>query len=164
MPASVRVNERTWSILKEIADNVGETMQSVLEKAIESYRRQWILQQTNEAYAALRNDESAWQEELAERRLWDSSLSDGLGGDDLETKRGEIWLVICPVRGHEQARIRPGLILSEDIFNPVLQDSLLFCLSPQKIKISRYMLLSHPLKAALKKPATLNARIYAPFQ
>ncbi|MGI6514837.1 MAG: toxin-antitoxin system protein [Syntrophomonadales bacterium] len=82
MPASVRVNERTWSILKEIADNVGETMQSVLEKAIESYRRQWILQQTNEAYAALRNDESAWQEELAERRLWDSSLSDGLGGDD----------------------------------------------------------------------------------
>ena len=67
MPASVRVNERTWSILKEIADNVGGTMQSVLEKAIESYRRQWILQQTNEAYAALRNDESAWQEELAER-------------------------------------------------------------------------------------------------
>jgi predicted transcriptional regulator len=34
MPASVRVNERTWSMLKEIADNADKTMQSVLEKAI----------------------------------------------------------------------------------------------------------------------------------
>lgn len=82
MPASVRVNERTWSILKEIADSAGETMQSVLEKAAESYRRQWILQKTNEAYNTLKNDESAWQEELAERRLWDSSLHDDLGGDE----------------------------------------------------------------------------------
>ncbi len=82
MPASVRVNERTWSILKEIADSAGETMQSVLEKAAESYRRQWILQKTNEAYNTLKNDEAAWQEELAERRLWTSSLSDDLGGDE----------------------------------------------------------------------------------
>ncbi len=36
----------------------------------------------------------------------------------MKPKRGEIWLVnLNPVRGHEQARIRPGLILSEDIFN-----------------------------------------------
>ena len=36
----------------------------------------------------------------------------------MKPKRGEIWLVdLNPVRGHEQAGIRPGLILSEDIFN-----------------------------------------------
>lgn len=62
MPSSFRVNERIWNILKEIADNVGEAMQSILEKAIVSYRRKLILKHTIEAYAALRNDESAWQE------------------------------------------------------------------------------------------------------
>jgi len=32
--------------------------------------------------------------------------------------RGEIWLVqLDPVRGHEQAGMRPGLVLSSDRFN-----------------------------------------------
>jgi len=32
--------------------------------------------------------------------------------------RGEIWLVdLNPTRGHEQAGVRPGLIMSTDLFN-----------------------------------------------
>ena len=32
--------------------------------------------------------------------------------------RGEVWLVdLNPVRGHEQAGIRPSLVVSEDLFN-----------------------------------------------
>jgi mRNA interferase MazF len=35
-----------------------------------------------------------------------------------EPARGEVWLVdLNPVRGHEQAGIRPALIISEDLFN-----------------------------------------------
>ena len=35
-----------------------------------------------------------------------------------EPSRGEIWLVdLNPVRGHEQAGIRPGLVISVDAFN-----------------------------------------------
>jgi len=35
-----------------------------------------------------------------------------------EPSRGEIWFVdLNPVRGHEQAGRRPGLILSVDLFN-----------------------------------------------
>lgn len=35
-----------------------------------------------------------------------------------EPSRGEIWLVdLNPVRGHEQAGIRPGLVISVDTFN-----------------------------------------------
>lgn len=35
-----------------------------------------------------------------------------------EPARGEIWLVdLNPTRGHEQAGIRPGLIVSTDYFN-----------------------------------------------
>lgn len=36
----------------------------------------------------------------------------------LEPRRGEVWLVdLNPVRGHEQAGLRPGLIVSVDLFN-----------------------------------------------
>ena len=32
----------------------------------------------NEDFAALRRDETAWEDELRERRAWDATLSDGL--------------------------------------------------------------------------------------
>lgn len=36
----------------------------------------------------------------------------------LEPRRGELWMVdLNPVRGHEQAGLRPGLIVSVDLFN-----------------------------------------------
>jgi hypothetical protein len=53
-------------------------MQELLEKAIETYRRKRLLEGGNQAYAALRNDAKAWEQELSERRLWESTLADGL--------------------------------------------------------------------------------------
>jgi len=82
MPASVRINPNSWKILKEMADSMGETMQAVLDRAIEAYRRQWLLEKANEAYAALRNNREEWEEEVAERKEWEAVLSDGLGGDE----------------------------------------------------------------------------------
>lgn len=36
----------------------------------------------------------------------------------IELMRGEIWMVnLNPTKGHEQSGIRPGLIISDDIFN-----------------------------------------------
>jgi mRNA interferase MazF len=41
----------------------------------------------------------------------------------LEPSRGEIWLAnLNPVKGHEQAGIRPGLIFSVDQFNASAAD------------------------------------------
>ena len=35
-----------------------------------------------------------------------------------DPSRGEVWLVdLNPTKGHEQAGIRPGLVVSNDIFN-----------------------------------------------
>lgn len=35
-----------------------------------------------------------------------------------QPKRGEVWRVdLDPVRGHEQGRLRPALVLSNDIYN-----------------------------------------------
>ncbi len=44
---------------------------------IEEYRHQCFLQESNEAYAALRENPNAWKAELAERKEWDSTLADG---------------------------------------------------------------------------------------
>jgi hypothetical protein len=82
MPASVRINPNSWKTLKEIAGCMGETMQVVLDQAIEAYRRQWLLERANEAYVALRNDRSEWEEEVAERKEWDAVLGDGMDGDE----------------------------------------------------------------------------------
>jgi hypothetical protein len=54
------------------------SLQHVLKKAIENYRRQMILEKTNEAYAKLREDPDAWGEELSERALWENTTSDDL--------------------------------------------------------------------------------------
>lgn len=53
-------------------------MQDVLEKAIEAYRRKRLLEMGNLAYAALKDDPKAWEQELAERKLWENTLADGL--------------------------------------------------------------------------------------
>ncbi len=56
-------------------------MQTVLAKAVEAYRRQRFWDRHNEAYALLREDPESWAEELTERKLWESTLMDGLEDD-----------------------------------------------------------------------------------
>ncbi len=76
--ATVRISERARDHLRVLAAEEGETMQAVLEKAVEHYRRQRFFDQLDAAYAALRADPEAWREELEERQLWEATLEDGL--------------------------------------------------------------------------------------
>ncbi len=80
--ATVRVTAETRQTLQRLATESGETMQSVLAKAIEAYKRQLLLQRTNEAYAALRAQPGEWAKELEERREWESTLVDDLEGNE----------------------------------------------------------------------------------
>lgn len=75
---TVPISEATHKILLELASNGGEPIDRIVDKAIEEYRRHHLLVEANAAYAELRSDEQAWQEELAERRQWDAILADGL--------------------------------------------------------------------------------------
>jgi hypothetical protein len=52
-------------------------MQTLIEQAVEQYRRRLFLEGLNEDFKALREDPQAWQEELEERALWDNTLLDG---------------------------------------------------------------------------------------
>lgn len=75
---TVRINPADHTMLRRIARQSGESMRSSLTKAIELYRRQTFLQEANEAFAAMRKDPKAWQEELKERKDWDSTLQDDI--------------------------------------------------------------------------------------
>lgn len=74
---TVRIRKETQNILRELATHEGKPMQTILDRAIEEYRRQRFLQEANAAYATLRNNPKAWKAELAERKEWDVTMADG---------------------------------------------------------------------------------------
>lgn len=82
MSTTVRISQASLRVLRGIAAQAGEPMQAVLDRAIEAYRRQCFLQKANKAYAALKEDPAAWQEEMAERKAWDTTSADGQKGDN----------------------------------------------------------------------------------
>ena len=59
-------------------------MQTILDDAIEQYRRDKFFRAVDEGFARLQVDPEAWNEELSGRRLWDTTLLDGLEEDGLE--------------------------------------------------------------------------------
>ncbi len=71
--STVRVTQSVHDVLRTLAHDEGASMQAVLEKAVEDYRRRRLLKETNAAYSALRKDPEAWSEELEERRAWEST-------------------------------------------------------------------------------------------
>jgi predicted transcriptional regulator len=76
--STIRISNTSHNILKELAARSGESMQAILDQAIEQYRRQVFLEEANQAYAALRNNSEAWHAELEEREAWDVTLADSL--------------------------------------------------------------------------------------
>jgi hypothetical protein len=88
MPTSmVRVSAATHDVLRKLAEETSESMQEIVAVAVERYRRQRILDATNEAYAALRADPQAWSELQEERALWENTLMDGIDADE----RAQTW-------------------------------------------------------------------------
>src|SRR5687768_2701816 len=72
---NVRISRQTHQHVRELADLKGDSLQGILEKAVEEYRRRAFLERANEAFAALRNDPAAWRDESEERAAWDATLS-----------------------------------------------------------------------------------------
>ncbi|HZW31526.1 MAG TPA: toxin-antitoxin system protein [Isosphaeraceae bacterium] len=77
---TVRISRAGHAALRALAEEAGESMTEVLDQAIELYRRQRFLSGLNADFAALQQDKTTWEEELAEREAWDSTLTDGLEG------------------------------------------------------------------------------------
>lgn len=77
--STVRINEGTHKALRDLAESERISLQTVVERAIENYRRQRFLEAANRQYAALRTNAGAWAEEQAERDLWDETIADEQG-------------------------------------------------------------------------------------
>lgn len=75
---TIRISTSTHTLLRELARQTGGSMQSVLEAALEQYRRHQALMATNAAYAALRDDREGWADLERERTEWDQTIADGL--------------------------------------------------------------------------------------
>ncbi len=87
-PPTMRISETSQQILKELAEQTGQTMVDVLDKALDAYRRKVFFEQLTADYAALKADPEAWAEELAERKRWESTLMDGVDPAERWTEDG----------------------------------------------------------------------------
>jgi hypothetical protein len=79
---TIEIGERAHRLLEEIAAQQGASTSHILEVAIETYRRKCFLDGLASDFRALRDDPEAWREELEERRLWETTLLDGLQKDE----------------------------------------------------------------------------------
>jgi hypothetical protein len=75
---NVRISPHSHELLRRLAEEEAESMQAVLDKAIERYRRERFLRAANSEYEALRRDPKAWKQELQERAIWEQATADGL--------------------------------------------------------------------------------------
>jgi len=78
MAFQVRVNETTHTAIRNLANELGESMQSIVDKAIERYKRELFLESLNQDFKKLQENEIDWENELEERRLWENTLLDGV--------------------------------------------------------------------------------------
>jgi len=76
--ATVRISLKTREKLRSLTANTGESMQSILDKAVEELSRKMFWERTNSAFASLQKDPVAWEKELEERSAWDVTLTDGI--------------------------------------------------------------------------------------
>jgi len=75
---NIRITPRSKATLRDLAKREGKPLQTVLEDAIEQYRRDTFFRDLNEGHARLQASPEAWKAEPAERREWDTTLMDGL--------------------------------------------------------------------------------------
>lgn len=72
----VRIDEATHRTIKSLASDLGESMQGVVERAVERFRRDIFLEGLNRDFDNLRRNPDEWGSEIEERMLWDTALTD----------------------------------------------------------------------------------------
>ncbi|MEW5987984.1 MAG: toxin-antitoxin system protein [Chloroflexota bacterium] len=87
---TVKISETGRERLRELAVSEGASMQAILERAIEYYRRRRFLEGVNAAYAGLQQDSEATATLNEERALWDATLMDGLSPDEEWTEQDQL--------------------------------------------------------------------------
>lgn len=79
--SQVRVSENTHEVLRSLSMQEGKSMQDIIDKAIEDYRRKAFLEGLSNDYRLLRNDAEAWKNHEQDNVVWDNTLTDGLDNE-----------------------------------------------------------------------------------
>jgi hypothetical protein len=74
----IDISETTHKTLLQLARSSGEDLATIMDRAVENYRRYIFLVQADRAFAVLKQNEELWQEEIAERQAWDVTSCDGV--------------------------------------------------------------------------------------
>ena len=82
---TVRISEKSHSTLQELSAKYGEPMQSVLDQALESYRRKKFFEELNAQLTEMAQDPVEWAEYRKELALYEGTLMDGLDPHEVWT-------------------------------------------------------------------------------
>ena len=66
---NVRVTRQTHQQLTALAKENGLSIQTIVDRAVEAYRRQTFIEALNADFAALRAHSEEWAEELEDRKF-----------------------------------------------------------------------------------------------
>jgi hypothetical protein len=77
---TIRVAISDRDLAQELATRSDRSQMEIVHEALELYRRHQLLADMNRGFAELRRDSQAWDEEMAERDVWDITLGDATGG------------------------------------------------------------------------------------
>ena len=86
--STVDISETSRDLLHDLAAKTGQTASEVIDKALESYRRQVFFDKLNAGYAELRSNPEAWSEFQADQKEWDTTAMDGLDTGEHWTEDG----------------------------------------------------------------------------
>jgi hypothetical protein len=75
---TIDISETTHKTLLQLAQTSGDDFATIMDRAVENYRRYVFLIQADRAFATLRQNEELWQDEIAERQAWDVTNADGV--------------------------------------------------------------------------------------
>lgn len=74
----VRVTERTHRALRELSQQTGASTPAIIERAVDRYQREQLVELANAQWAALLADPETRAELEAEDRIWDHLAGDGV--------------------------------------------------------------------------------------
>lgn len=78
MTTTIRVTQKAYNTLKDVAEQEHASIQDTLEKLLEEYATRKFFADLSQAVAQAKERPGVWEEELVEREEWEVTLSDGL--------------------------------------------------------------------------------------
>ena len=82
MSKMIRISPETYKTLDTISKKTGMSKKLFTEEAIERFAREKFLELAGQAYSRTQKNPQAWNKELEERALWETTLADGIDEED----------------------------------------------------------------------------------